>query len=187
MTLIVTTVTPELTLFPWTRGTGEGDSVLPVAELQANKRDAAITLSGSGDTQECRTSVNLPANNVYLLKDISCSMQVDGFTNTWENIASLIYQNTISGGAYTQTIEYAVDMISEGSSIYQGGTKNVKAYRPIAPLPTFFQEGGGFWILNLNNNTLEEPVAEFNVTWRFLVYTVAQLFNARVNTPILTR
>lgn len=185
MAIVTTTIVPVLTLFPWQSRTGVQDTLKPVAELMANSRDEAITLSGTGDTQETRWSVMLPPNFTYILKDFSASIDIAA-TNTWEDLQSLIYFDTVSGGS-SQTFEYGIGLKSEGVARRTGTTSQEQVYRPIAPLPSFMQVGGGLWTATFVDLTTEEGAANFNCTARFLVYTIAQQFDVQVNTPLLTR
>lgn len=187
MAIVTTTIVPVLTLFPWAdKFAGMPKSIQPIGELMANSRDAAITLSGAGDTQEARWSITLPANYAYVLTNYSSTIAV-GATNTWPDLQSLIFSDTIGSLGGTQTFEWGVGLKSDGVTIRPGSVTEIQVYRPTGPLPSFLQFGGGIWNSTFIDLTAEEPVAELNATARFLVYTVDQQYDANVNTPQLIR
>ncbi len=186
MAVVTTTIVPELTFFPWQdRGQNMGKGLAPVGEIIANSRDAAITLSGAGDTQEARWVITLPPNNSYVMIDYSATINIGAAANTWETVQSLVFFDTTLLGP--QTFEWGVGLVTDGESSLPGTINKAKVWRPASPLPTFQQNAGGLWQTTLVDLTAEEPAANLNATARFLVYTIDQQYDAAVNTPQLIR
>lgn len=185
MAVVTTTIVPALTIFPWTDLEGtKPDNIQPIGELMANTRDGAITLSGTGDTQEARWVVTLPPNYSYVLQDYSASINISA-ANTWEDLQTLIFQDT-GGAAGTQTFEWGINLKSEGVTRGPSTVIQIQTYRPLA-YPKFQMRGGGVLQSTFVDLTTEEGAANLNATARFLIYTIAQQFDTSVNTPLLVR
>lgn len=187
MAIVVSTITPELTLFPWQDpGGSQGDSIQPVGELVANSLDAAITLSGAGDTQEARWQVTLPNNYTYVLHDISCMIEIAA-TNSWPDNQWLGFLDTAGQPGALPGFRFGVGLTSPGVVIGAASVVERQVYRPTSELPHFQQLGSGVWQATFVNLTAEEPVGTFNGHARFLVYTIDQQYDVAINTPQLIR
>jgi len=186
MAIEATTFTPVFTMFPWSDSSGHEDTLQPIGSLMANVRDGVIPVPGAGDSQEVRCDVTLPENFSYVLTDAYMSILGAGATSAsnWEVLASLIFQDTTPG--QPQTFELGLNWFTDGVS-QATGLIWVNAYRVATPLPTFQQLAGGLWQTRAHNNTNDDIAAQFQLTMRFLVYTIGQQFDSKVNTPQLIR
>lgn len=186
MAVITTTLTPVLTFFPWNDDSEiVAPPIQPVGELMANSRDEAVTLSGSGDSQECRWQLILPANFSYVLTDVSASMTIVAGTNTWSPEQNLMFQDTTAQA--NQTFEFSIGLTSLGVARHPGSVNQLRTWRPFLDLPKFQQRGDSIWQITLVNNNLEEDAGVANITMRFLQYKLTQQFDSAVNTPVLVR
>lgn len=181
MALIKTTIVPVLTVEPWTDPSGPGlpGTPQPMAELIANSKDAAVALSGAGDTQEIAWDITLPVNFVYILTDISVNVLGTGLPAviTWDALA---FCQFLGSGR-----EYSIGLKSSGPS--QIGANSSMSWTNDQVLPNWLIVGGGTWVSRFSNAVEEEIGVTFNATARFLQYSIAQRFDSRINTPQLTR
>lgn len=162
------------------------DTIQPVGELMANSNDEAITLSGTGDTQEIRWAVTLPVNYSYVITGISANIELAA-ANTWEDLQNLMWIDTnATSPPFGQSFEWGIGLESKGVARFPGTAQQVQVYHPIK-LPTFQMLGGGTLQATFVDLTTEEPAANFNCTARFLMYTIGQQFDAAINTPQLIR
>lgn len=188
MAIVTTTFTPDLTVFPWS-DTDAPDpgrrGIRPLGELVAVVLDGAVGAPGAGDNQHVSCNVTLPDNFQYILTDAMASVVGIGLAaaDNWEAQAGLIVFDL--GGTPTPLKEFAVGMSSVAP--WQLATSFVKAWRPDDPLPTYLLNGGTFIETSYTNLTDDDIAVVFNFVFRFLTYTVAQQFDAGVNTPLLVR
>ncbi len=189
MAVIRSTLAPILTMDPWVEGSGQIFSEAPFGELiaQVNPSTTNVTLSGAGDTQEVICNVVLPPNFVYVLADLSVNIQVLGAPalNTWDDFNYLTYVGTTAGGD-ARVWGIGWENVS-GSAVAAHTTAGSKIYTNGGPLPNWTQAGGGTWHTTFTNANQEEAAATLYFTMRFLVYSIAQRLDARINTPVLIR
>lgn len=150
-----------------------------MGELIANVKDGAVALSGAGDTQEIVFNITLPVNFVYVLSDMSANVIGTGLPAaiTWEELG---FSQFLGSGR-----EYSIGWFSRGA--HQVGASSMMSWGNGQDIPGFLIVGGGSWQNRLSNQTDEEIAVTFNFTMRFLVYSVQQRFDSRINTPQLTR
>lgn len=185
MAVIATTFSPEFTVFPWEGSPGQAESIRPIGELIANIRDGDVPLTGVGDSQLVRADVTLPVNFTYALTGASVNIITAGVPadNNWDALASMIFFDTVSGG--NQTMEWGIGWRSHGVTSID--SNSAQMYCPGCPLPTFLQVGGSLWQSRFTNPTTNDIEATFNMTFRFLMFTISQRFDSLVNTPQLNR
>ncbi len=184
MAIVRTTLVPAFTIDPWVEGSGRGNSIAPFGELiaQVNPSSTNVTLSGAGDTQEVICTFTLPVNFVYVLSDVAVNIQVLGAAalNTWDDLNYLTYvgDGRVWGVGWKNVDEDKIATHTSSTS---------KIYTNAAPLPNWAQTGGGTWHTTFTNLSQEEAAATLYFTMRFLVYSVQQRLDARINTPLLVR
>jgi hypothetical protein len=161
----------------------------PLGEIFAVVRDGVIAQPGVGDSANVTSNVTLPVNFMYALTDISVDIDVAGLIgdNNWALRGTAIWFDTVGVTPSSAKLEFSVGLSSPGAIAQQSGTRAGVSFFPIGPLPNFLQVGGGLWNFTFENLTTNDIAANFNFVARFLRYTVAQQFDAGVNTPSLTR
>lgn len=187
MAIITTTLVPTISIFPWSDASGQTRTVQPVAELTAILNLGAVALTGVGDTQLVIADFELPQNFSYVLTDATAMIRVAGLpaANNWDLLGSLVVLDGANVPA-AQTKRYSLGWTSPGPSQFAAAQSDI-TYTTIVPPPTFQTQGLGFYFLRWFNVTTNEPAATVSMTMRFLQYTIGQVYDSGVNTPMLTR
>lgn len=189
MAIETTTLVPVLQFFPWsdTRAPLAGsDALRPMGELYSVIVDGVIAAPGASTNQVLRVDTTLPANFVYSLIDISMSMLGVGLATAgnWENLATCIIFD-LSASPPVPNKEYGVNLVSDG--VAQSDANWIQVWRPASPLPTYLYSGGSIVQTRYTNLTDNDIASSCNFIARFLQYSVAQQYDAGVNTPQLIR
>lgn len=190
MAIEVTEFLPALETFPWsdTDAPDPADrGIRPIANLRAVLEDGIVPVPGAGDFQMFRANVTLPPNFVYSLQDAYVNIGGAGLVaaSNWETIASFTYQDATSGN---NTFVCHFPLFSRGAvTLGVSGSSWTQPYCIDCPFPTFLQKAGSLFSVRLINRTVDDIAITVDILLNFLVFTVAQEFDAGVNTPLLTR
>lgn len=190
MAIEVTEFVPDLEVFPWS-DTGAPDpavrGVRPMGNLRAVIEDGVVAVPGAGDFQMFRSNTTLPPNFMYSIQDAYVSIGGVGLpaASNWEVLGSFTYQDATSGN---NTFVCNFPLFSRGANT-QGvsGLSWAQPYCLDCPLPSFLQKAGSVFSIRLINRTVDDIAITVDITLSFLVFTIAQEFDAGVNTPLLTR
>lgn len=192
MAIEVTEFVPSLEIFPWA-DTGAPDPALrgirPMGALTAVLNDGVVPVPGAGDFQAFRSTVTLPVNYLYALQDVYLSIggvgTAPGTDSNWELIAEMLYVDATPGN---NSFEIMLPIRSAGAAMNgMSGNSWEQVYCLDCPVPRFLQKAGSVFTARFVDRTIDDIAATFNCVMSFLVFTVAQEFDAGVNTPILTR
>lgn len=192
MAIEVTEFVPTLEVFPWS-DTGAPDpsrqGIRPMGNLRATMVGGVIPVPGAGDFQAFRATITLPDNFMYALQDVYCAIGGAGADpasdSNWELIANMDYLDATAGNTNT---ECRLPLISPGAAMHaMSGASWQQAYCLDCPVPKFLQKAGSVFSLRFVDRTVDDIAADFDLTMSFLVFTIAQEFDAGVNTPILIR
>lgn len=189
MALVQTTFTADTRRFSFSDTDAPDPAVpgyRPLGQLLMNVVDGAVPLSAAGDTQEIVCDFTLPSNFQYVLMDARA--KIDGLgavaADNWNNLGGAIY-TSIVGQFASPLYEAGFEWLSQGASL--NATRWDKFWRPVGELPKYQLTGGGSWTNRFDNTNAEDIAVVFNFQMWFWVYTIAQEFDALVNTPTLVR
>lgn len=191
MAQILTTITPQPTIFPYE----DMDDIVrprtdvPRAHVLFDVRTSVIDGAGVGDNQAVQIICDLPVNFSYVLTDFFCSIHNDvaAATNNFENIAVCNLNNGQNDALRDYTILNAI--VSPGAGFLN--LKLIKSYKWVGALPKFLLQPKPTAIVRLvfefNNQTDDDSDYKMNASIRFLQYDINQTFHQQTNTPSLTR
>lgn len=181
---------PALEVFPWS-DTGAPDPALrgirPLGNLLAVIEDGAVAIPAVGANQAIRATITLPPNFMYALQDVYVSVGGAGLpaAGQWDPLAVIMYLDNTAGDNDFQVV---MPLKSEGAAMAGISTLQwVIPYCMCGPVPRFLQKAGSVLTIRLVNPNDDDIAVLFDCTLNFLRYTVAQEFDAGVNTPVLTR
>lgn len=185
MAIVTTTVVPVLRIFNWSGATGQGKASAPIGQLIASARDAAVALTGVGDSQQVNCNVTLPDNYTYVLTDASAGIDIAGLPAAinWDVLGTCIY---FPPADEPDNATYGLTWASDGA-VQGPGVFSNQQYEMNARYPKFQLQPGALFQSSFHNVTTNDIGAGFNFHLRFLIFTIAQEFDSRVNTPELIR
>lgn len=134
-----------------------------------------------------RATMTLPPNFVYSLQDIYVSLGGAGLpaASNWELLAELSYLDATAGN---NSFAIILPLDSSGAVAHAiSGLGWEQPYCLECTYPSFLAKAGSVYSVRMINRTIDDIAITFNIVMSFLVYTVAQEFDAGVNTPLLTR
>lgn len=161
--------------------------IRPLGALSAIVEDGTVDAPGVGANSVIRSTTTLPANFMYSLQDVYCSIGGNGVpsASNWSNNANLLILDATPG---QNNFNLHMALESPGASSFGiSGNTWEHPYCLHCAVPKFIQKPGSVITLRFNNQTDDDIAATFNLILNFLVFTVAQEFDAGVNTPLLTR
>jgi len=184
MAIIFTLIVPEPRIIPFTL-VEEKETNLPRGQLVFRVDEAAITLSGVGDSQSVEVRCACPENFAYAL--LEAHIEIHGAAGLAAN-----WDADMRGNVQSRNGDIKIAMHSEGvwTGISGAGGPEGRIWEPIRGTPMIIVPTPGesnTVSFKVSNTTLNEATVDLDALIRFVIYDVAQIHQVEVNTPQLIR